>query len=129
MVLLYVALGGAAGSVLRYVLGGAVQRASHSGFPFGTLAVNILGCFIIGALIKLFMNVEPPASLRALLIVGFCGGFTTFSAFTSDTIGLAESSAYLRAAIYVLVSVTLCLAATAAGLSVVGASGYGTHAR
>jgi CrcB protein len=129
MVLLYVALGGALGSVLRYVLGGAVQRAMHAGFPYGTLAVNIIGCFLIGVLIKLFMNVEPPPSLRALLVIGFCGGFTTFSTFTSETIGLAESGAYLRASAYVLASVALCLFATGAGLAAVRLSGYGVHGR
>lgn len=127
MVLLYVALGGAVGSALRYLLGGAVQRAMHAGFPYGTLVVNILGCFLVGMLIRLFMNVEPPASLRALLIVGFCGGFTTFSTFTSETIGLAQAGAYLRASLYVLASVALCLAATGAGMAAVRASGYGAH--
>lgn len=127
MVLLYIALGGALGSVLRYVLGGAVQRATHAGFPYGTFAVNVVGCFLIGVLIKLFMNVEPAPSLRGFLIVGFCGGFTTFSTFTSEAIGLAESGAYLRAAVYVFASVTLCLAATGAGLATVRAAGYGVH--
>lgn len=129
MVLLYVALGGALGSVLRYLLGGAIQRAAHAGFPYGTLTVNVAGCFLIGVLIKLFMNTEVPASLRALLIVGFCGGFTTFSSFSSETIGLAESGAYLRAGAYVLASVVLCLAATGAGLAVAGVAGAGAHAR
>jgi CrcB protein len=128
MILLYVGLGGAAGSILRYVLGGAAQRAMHAGFPYGTLFVNVAGCFLIGVLIKLFLNVEPPASLRGLLVVGFCGGFTTFSTFTSETIGLAESGAYLRAAVYVMSSLALCLAATGAGLAAVRLTGYGVHA-
>ena len=127
MVLVYVALGGALGSVLRYVIGGSVQRAMHAGFPYGTLMVNVTGCFIIGVLIKLFMNVEPPAPLRALLVVGFCGGFTTFSTFSSETIGLIESGDYARAGAYVLASVVLCLAATGAGLAAVRATGYGIH--
>lgn len=129
MLLLYIGLGGAAGSILRYVLGGAVQRAMHAGFPYGTLFVNIAGCFVIGVLVRLFMNAEPPASLRALLVVGFCGGFTTFSSFTSETMGLLESGAYLRACLYVLASIALCLAATGAGLAAVRLSGYGVHAR
>lgn len=129
MILLYVGLGGAAGSILRYVLGGAAQRAMHAGFPYGTLFVNVAGCFLVGVLIKLFLNVEPPASLRALLVVGFCGGFTTFSTFTSETIGLAESGAYLRAAVYVALSLALCLSATGAGLAAVRMTGYGVHGR
>ncbi|MDQ6717809.1 MAG: fluoride efflux transporter CrcB [Gemmatimonadota bacterium] len=128
MVLLYVALGGALGSVLRYVLGGSVQRAMHAGFPYGTLAVNVTGCFLVGVLIKLFMNVEPSAPTRELLVVGFCGGFTTFSTFSSETIGLIESGDYARAGGYVLASVVLCLAATGAGMAAVRASGYGIHA-
>lgn len=129
MMILYVALGGALGSVLRYILGGAVQRAFHAGFPYGTLVVNVLGCFFVGVLVKLFMNVEPPAPLRALLIVGFCGGFTTFSTFSSEAIGLAEAGDYLRATGYVVASLLLCLAATAAGLAAVRATGYGAHVR
>src|SRR5438046_2134453 len=128
MILLYVGLGGAAGSILRYVLGGAAQRAMHAGFPYGTLFVNVAGCFLIGVLIKLFLNVEPPVSLRALLIVGFCGGFTTFSTFTSETIGLAESGAYLRAGVYVMLSLVLCLAATGAGLAAVRPAASGVRA-
>jgi CrcB protein len=128
MVLLYVALGGALGSSLRYLLGGAIQRAAHAGFPYGTLAVNVLGCFLIGVLIKSFLNIEPPASLRAFLIVGFCGGFTTFSSFTSEAVGLAQAGSYFRAAVYVLASVALCLSATGAGMAAVRAAGYGVHA-
>jgi CrcB protein len=129
MILLYVALGGAAGSVLRYIIGGAVQRATHAGFPFGTLAVNILGCFLIGFLIKTFMNAEPSGPTRALLVVGFCGGFTTFSAFSSETLGLFESGAYVRALVYVGVSIVLCLAATGAGFTVARTGGYALHGR
>jgi CrcB protein len=118
MTILAIALGGAGGSVLRYLLGGAVQRAAHSGFPFGTLAVNVLGCLLIGILVELFMNLEPQPALRGLLVVGFCGGFTTFSAFSSETIGLLVGGEYSKAALYAFFSVTLCLVATAAGISV-----------
>ena len=129
MVLLYVALGGAIGSVLRYLIGGAVQRATHAGFPYGTLAVNIIGCFIIGFLIKMFMNAEPSSPIRALLIVGFCGGFTTFSAFSSETLGLVEGGAYVRAALYVMASLVLCLGATAGGFTVARSAGYSVRGR
>jgi crcB protein len=128
MIYLYVALGGAIGSALRYFLGGLIQRAAHAGFPYGTLAVNVIGCFLIGLLIALFLNEEPPASLRALLVVGFCGGFTTFSSFTSEALGLAQAGSYLRAGVYVLASVALCLVATGAGMTAVRAVGYGVHA-
>ena len=129
MTLLFVALGGAIGSVLRYVVGAAVQRSTHAGFPFGTLAVNVIGCFLIGILVKAFMNAEPSGATRAFLVVGFCGGFTTFSAFSSEALGLFEGGAYLRAAAYVLLTVVLCLGATGTGFALAHASVYSVHGR
>ena len=117
MTVLAIAFGGALGSVLRYLMGGVVQRATHAGFPYGTLAVNVIGCLMIGILIQYFMNSEPTSEVRAFLIVGFCGGFTTFSAFSMETIGLLTAGSYLRASAYVLSSVVLCLTATAAGMT------------
>src|SRR5881227_1263791 len=117
MIYLYIALGGAAGSLLRYSLGGAVQRLSASGFPMGTLMVNVSGCFIIGVLVRQFMNMQLSPELRALLIVGFCGGFTTFSTFSAETLGLIEGGEYARATGYVVLSLGLCLAATLAGMT------------
>ena len=116
MIILAVAFGGAVGSVLRFVIGGTVQRRMHSGFPFGTLAVNILGCFLMGILLQRFMNAEPSSNLRALLVIGFCGGFTTFSAFSSETIGLLAGGANTKALLYVIASISLSLFATAIGL-------------
>ncbi len=129
MVLVYVALGGAAGSVLRYVLGGSVQRSLHAGFPYGTLFVNVAGCLLLGILISTFMNLEPPPYLRGLLVVGFCGGFTTFSAFSNETVGLLQAGAYARATTYVFLTLLLCLLATIAGMSAVRAIGFGVHGR
>jgi CrcB protein len=117
MIYLLIALGGAAGSLLRYLLGGAVQRLSASGFPVGTLVVNISGCFIIGVLVRQFMNMQLSPELRALLIVGFCGGFTTFSTFSAETLGLIEGGEYARAMSYVILSLGLCLTATLAGMT------------
>ena len=117
MIYLYIALGGAAGSLLRYSLGGAVQRWSAAGFPIGTLFVNVSGCFIIGVLVRQFMNMQLSPELRALLIVGFCGGFTTFSTFSAETIGLIEGGEYARATSYVVLSLGLCLMATLAGMT------------
>ena len=117
MIYLLIALGGAAGSLLRYLVGGAVQRMSDSGFPVGTMVVNVSGCFIIGVLVRQFLNMQLSPELRALLIVGFCGGFTTFSTFSAETLGLIEGGEYGRAAGYVALSVTLCLAATLAGMT------------
>jgi fluoride exporter len=117
MIYLFIAFGGAAGSVLRYVLGRAIQGTSASGFPIGTMIVNISGCFLIGILLRQFLNMEVSGELRALLVVGFCGGFTTFSTFSGETVGLIEGGEYGRAATYVVLSVTLCLAATFAGIA------------
>ena len=121
MTLLLIALGGAAGSVLRYLVGGAVQHLSPRGFPIGTLSVNVLGCLLIGILAQLFLNSQIAAPMRGLLIVGFCGGFTTFSAFSHETSGLIVGGEYVRAAAYVFLSVTLCITATFVGLGVVRA--------
>lgn len=112
-----IALGGAVGSVTRYLLGGVVQRAAGMAFPIGTLAVNITGSFIAGFLLRYFMNVQTHPTLRAALIIGFCGGFTTFSAFTTETLGLFEGGEYVRAALYVAASVALSLMAVFAGFA------------
>src|SRR5436190_23587612 len=117
MIYVLIALGGAVGSVLRYLIGGAVQRMSASGFPIGTMFVNVSGCFVIGILVRQFMNMQLTPELRALLIVGFCGGFTTFSTFSAETIGLIEGGEYTRATGYVVLSVALCLLATLAGMT------------
>ena len=112
-----IALGGAVGSVARYLLGGMVQRLAGAAFPLGTLAVNVSGSFIAGFLLRYFMNAQTHPFLRAALIVGFCGGFTTFSAFTTETLGLFEGGEYGKAAAYVALSVVLSLTAVFAGFA------------
>ena len=90
--ILLVGLGGALGSVLRYLVSGFVQNASNSiSFPFGTLAVNVIGCFVIGVLSYLadVRGVLTP-EMRALLVVGVLGGFTTFSSFGNETMALVR---------------------------------------
>jgi CrcB protein len=119
MIYLLIALGGAGGSVLRYLLGGFIQRSSSSGFPIGTMVVNVTGCFLIGILVRQFLNMQLSNDLRALLVVGFCGGFTTFSTFSAETLALIEGGEYARATAYVLLSVTLCLLATLAGMTAI----------
>jgi CrcB protein len=121
MTLILIAVGGAAGSVLRYLIGGAVQHLSPRGFPIGTLSVNVLGCLLIGILARHFLNVQTAASMRVFLIVGFCGGFTTFSAFSHETVALVEGGEYTRAAAYVVLSTALCLGATFLGMGAVRA--------
>jgi fluoride exporter len=115
----WIGLGGAAGSILRYLVGGVVQRSMHAGFPYGTLAVNIIGGFLIGALSQHYMNIQAHPVTRAAMITGFCGGFTTFSAFSLETVGLLRGGEYGRAAAYVVLSVTLSILATFSGFAVV----------
>jgi CrcB protein len=129
MIYLLIAVGGAVGSVFRYIVGRAVQGSSASGFPIGTMVVNISGCFLIGILLRQFLNMQVSAELRAFLVVGFCGGFTTFSTFSGETVGLIEGGEYARAATYVILSVMLCLAATFAGMASVRLIAGASHGR
>ncbi len=114
--LLLVGLGGAAGSILRY----AVQRQLNLFyFPFGTLAVNIGGCFIIGLLWAYFTKGTINETGRLLLITGFCGGFTTFSAFTQEGVQMLQQAKLLPFFIYTVVSVAAGLLATFAGYKLI----------
>ena len=117
--LFWIAFGGAAGSVLRYVVGGVTQRAGGMAFPLGTLVVNVTGCFLIGVFAQHYMNTQTNPEMRAMLVTGFCGGYTTFSAFSIETVGLLQGGEYQKAALYTVTSVVLSLAATFAGISAV----------
>lgn len=89
MKLLLVGIGGFVGSIARYALSGYVQDLTKGTFPYGTLTVNVLGCFLIGAISQLAeARAFLPAEVRALVIVGLLGGFTTFSAFGNETLNL-----------------------------------------
>lgn len=129
MILFLIALGGAVGSALRYLIGGAIQRSSASGYPVGTMFVNVAGCFLIGVFVRYLLNMQTSAELRALLVVGFCGGFTTFSTFSFETVGLIEGGEYARATTYIVGSVVLCLLATFAGMAAVSAITGGSNVR
>ena len=112
MSILFVALGGALGSVSRYLLGTWIQSVSKSiDFPFGTLTVNLIGCFVIGFLAQLAeaRGVFTSES-RALVFVGVLGGFTTFSSFGNDTINLARDGEMFNALANVGANVILGLA-------------------
>jgi fluoride exporter len=117
---LLVAVGGAIGSVLRYCVGVWALRLMGPAFPWGTLTVNVVGCFLIGFLSELITRKYGTSiELRLLLITGFLGGFTTFSAFSLDTIALFERGALVAAASYVIASIAVSLAAVFAGLVLV----------
>ena len=115
--LLAVAVGGATGSVARYVLGTLLLRVS-SGFPVSTLLINVVGSFLIGLLARLFDAPDHNQVLRVALTVGLCGGFTTFSTFSAETVTLLQQGKAGRAALYVVVSLVLGVLATFAGLTV-----------
>ena len=114
----YVALGSALGGVSRYLIGSGVQRLFAMSFPTGTLFVNISGSFLLGVIVRYAM--ETPGltpELRALLTVGFCGGYTTFSAFTYETLVLLERDEWRHAVFHVTISVLLSIAALFLGLA------------
>ena len=113
MRLLLIGLGGAIGSILRYLLSGWVQSgAEATAFPAGTLVVNLLGCFGIGVLAELSeARGVLTSEIRSFLMVGLMGGFTTFSAFAHETVSALRDNAAWVAAGNVLLSVSLGLAA------------------
>ncbi|MBL8674863.1 MAG: fluoride efflux transporter CrcB [Rhodospirillales bacterium] len=112
---LAVAVGGALGSVGRYLVVDAMARALGVAFPWGTLVVNTLGGVAIGVLAAVFLARPEYGDWRPLLITGVLGGFTTFSAFSLDAFGLAQRGQWASAAAYVAASVALSLIGTAAG--------------
>lgn len=112
---LLVASGGALGALARYVV--TVFTTAQGVAPWGTFIVNILGCFLIGILIAQASGSEwYQAYGRSLIVVGFLGAFTTFSAFSLDTLELAEQGKTSMAIIYAAITVSSCLAATYTGL-------------
>ena len=118
---LLVALGGAVGSVARYLVSRAVQGTLLSAFPFGTMTANVLGCLVIGLVYGLADGDGAPvgADLKLLLTVGFCGGFTTFSTFMNESLSLLRADSAAMMALYVGGSVALGLLAVFAGLQII----------
>ena len=118
MLLWLIAVGSAAGGVSRYLLGSAIQQRAGFAFPMGTLVINVTGSLLIGFLLKFaFAGTSLSPETRALLVTGFCGGYTTFSTFSYDTAALIEGGEYGRAGAYVALSVALSLIATIAGFA------------
>ena len=115
----YIAAGSALGGVGRYLVGGLVQRLLDTTFPAGTLLVNLTGSFLLGLFLRYAL--ETPTltpELRAFLPIGFCGGYTTFSTFSYETVALLEDGEWTRAGLYAALSVVLALGATLVGLLV-----------
>jgi CrcB protein len=119
--LLLVAAGGAIGASFRHLFGMVALRLFGTGFPFGTLGVNIIGSFLMGALIAwlAFRAEGAGQGLRLFVATGVLGGFTTFSAFSLETVLLWERGEAGLAALYIVVSVVLAIAGLTGGLALV----------
>ena len=113
-------MGGGLGSLTRFSLSKLIQENINKSFPFGTLGVNVLASIILG----IFMGMVEIKSLtnpnyKALIAIGFCGGFSTFSTFSNDTLQLIQNNRILEALINILLNVILCILATIGGIILV----------
>lgn len=112
-----IAAGGAAGSLARFWVSTGVYALLGRGFPWGTLVVNVLGCFVMGLLAVLLLerSLMPP-EVRSALMIGFLGAFTTFSTFSLETLNLIDQGEPIRALLNIVASVVLCLVACWGGI-------------
>jgi CrcB protein len=109
--------GGGLGSVVRFLLGRWVSAWHNHHFPFGTLAVNVIACLVLGYVVGIADHrqiISPSA--RLFWTVGFCGGFSTFSTFSAETLTLIQGGFHFSTVVYIVLSLVLCLAATFAGI-------------
>ena len=114
---LAIAAGGAIGALLRFWMSNGVYAWLGRGFPYGTLAVNVLGSLTMGFLyVVLLERLTTSPEIRGALLIGFLGAFTTFSTFSIETLNLIEQADFLKAGLNILLSVTACLAACWFGL-------------
>ena len=102
--LLWIAVGGVIGTLCRYGFSSWIDERSHSSFPYGTLAVNLSGCFVAGLLFPIFERAAIPVEMRLAVFTGFLGGFTTFSAYGLQTIMLVNGGMPSMAAVNVVAS-------------------------
>ncbi len=121
VVYLWIAVGSAAGGIARFWASGVTARLIGETFPWGTMLVNVVGSFIIGFVATLTApdgRVFLDSTVRLAILAGFCGGFTTFSSFSLQTLNLLNDGDYLQAGANIGLSVVLCLAAVWAGSAV-----------
>jgi CrcB protein len=115
---LCIAAGGAVGALLRYGVGRGVQGLFGGTFPYGTLAVNVSGCLLMGLLyVLLFERLDVRVEWRGALLIGLLGAYTTFSSLSIETLNLIEAGEALKAGVNVVLSAALCLAATWLGVA------------
>lgn len=119
--LLLIGAGGFAGSISRHLLSRAITLNLPTVFPLGTFAVNITGCLLLGLLMGSFLNRGSSEALKMFWLVGFCGGFTTFSTFSLEIVQSFNDGGFLIGAAYALLSVLLGFLAVIAGLWIAGA--------
>ena len=113
----YIAAGSAVGGVSRYLVGSLLQRLAAYGFPGGTLLINVSGSFLLGLILQYAIETSAISpELRAFLTIGFCGGYTTFSTFSYESLALMEDGQWPRAALYIVLSVALSIAAALLGV-------------
>jgi fluoride exporter len=117
---LMIGAGGFIGTIARYFVQILVARFFLISFPLGTLMVNVFGSFLIGLIYAMAeKNLLVSTEWRLFLLTGICGGFTTFSAFAFENQSMLSAGNYLFVAIYILLSVTLCIAAVYAGITLI----------
>ncbi len=123
--IIFVALGGALGAVLRYLFSVLLKDYTQVQFPINTFLVNAIGCFCIGLCYALFLNASTPLSnpnhfdtIKLLLIVGILGGFTTYSSFAFETITMFKQQLFKQAFAYILLTNLVCIAFAYLGFSI-----------
>ncbi len=116
---LYVGVGGAVGAMARFITMSAIGHYFHGSLPWGTFVVNIVGSFALGALLEIMaLQWSPSPEMRALLVVGTLGAFTTFSTFSMDLYYLLDRGEILQGLLYATGSVVLCVVGFWAGISI-----------
>ena len=118
-IILAIGIGSCIGGICRYLLSQFIQNKFLSTFPFGTLGVNIIGCFLIGIVFGLSERGNFTMEWRLFLATGLLGGFTTFSSFSNETVSLLRDGQLWHAFTYIACSVVICLLATFTGISLI----------